>query len=187
MNQMSSAYKTDERVLKKIVNDNVKTTDENDQLSLMIYYKSTKTQNLIMKNNKVMQNKRQRTDEWLTVTNVVYKFSCPDEDCQLRKCSYIGATTTTMSRRITMHLNEGAPKAHMQQKHGRRITRTDFIDNTTIMNESQTNIDCSYTKPSSSKCTTLKSTASRSQPFASTCTADIRHGEAVQCRTRAMA
>ena len=117
----------------KIVNDNVKTTDENDQLSLMIYYKNTKTRNLIMKNNKVMQNKRQRTDEWLTVTNVVYKFSCPDEDCQLRKCSYIGATTTTMSRRITMHLNEGAPKAHMQQKHRRRITRTDFTDNITIM------------------------------------------------------
>ena len=43
--------------------------------------------------------------------NVVYRYSCLKEDCKLlNNVSYIGMTTTTLSRRLTSHLSIGAPK-----------------------------------------------------------------------------
>ena len=47
--------------------------------------------------------------------------------------SYIGMTTTTLSRRLTMHLQSGAIKAHFQQKHGSAPTRQDLVDNTRVL------------------------------------------------------
>ena len=47
--------------------------------------------------------------------------------------SYIGYTTTTLSRRLTMHLASGAIKSHFAGCHSRQLTRNDLTENTTIM------------------------------------------------------
>ena len=75
---------------------------------------------------------KERSD--LKSTNVVYQFQCPYEDCQLRDAGdYIGMTTTTLSRRMTMHLQDGAPRQHMRETHQRALTRQDLTENTTIL------------------------------------------------------
>ena len=66
-------------------------------------------------------------------TNVVYKFSCPHEGCRPHAEHYIGVTTTTLSRRLTMHLQEGAIKQHMKNKHNTELTRQTLVQNTQII------------------------------------------------------
>ena len=80
---------------------NTRVVNNNDKLDLIIYYKNPKTAQLIMTNN---TNKKTQ----LNTTNVIYQFTCPNEDCMLRSTNYIGSTTTTLSRRLTMHLTNGA-------------------------------------------------------------------------------
>ena len=65
-NQISSAYKIDERVLKTILARNIATNSPDSKLNLVIYYKHTKTSNLIMKNNLQVQGK-------LKSSNVILK------------------------------------------------------------------------------------------------------------------
>ena len=127
-NKMSTSYRVDERVLHNIIEKNVKCKQPNTKFRLTIYYKNTKIGGLIMKNN---INQEKNT---LKCTNVVYQFQCPYEDCQLRNTGdYIGMTTTTLSRRMTMHLQDGAPRQHMMQEHQRALTRQDLTENTTIL------------------------------------------------------
>ena len=124
---MSDAHETDERILKKIVKRNSTCVQENDFLDVIIYYKSPKTLNYIMKN---------KPDSSLTLklTNVIYNFDCSFEDCRLQPyVNYIGYTTTTLSRRLTMHLASGAIKSHFAGCHSRQLTRNDLTENTTIM------------------------------------------------------
>ena len=128
---MSSAYKVDERIIHEIIEENVKCVITTDRLQLIIYYKNGKTSNLLMQNNLNTKNYT------LKRTNVVYQFSCPYEDCRLRGINYIGVTTTSLSRRLTMHLREGAPKQHMTQAHDTALTRTLLTANTTIIKAHQ--------------------------------------------------
>ena len=74
-NQMNSAYKVDEKVLKKIINDNVRCKSENSRLQFVIYYNNMKTKNLVMKNN-VSSKKHE-----MNLTNVIYQFNCPENEC----------------------------------------------------------------------------------------------------------
>ena len=124
---MSTAYKVDERVIRGIISENVKCINDNDTLDLIIYYKTKKTSNLIMKNNITASN------DTLKKTNVVYKFSCPVEDCRLHNVDYIGATTTSLSRRLTMHLQDGTLKDHMTEHHNTALTRKHLTENTIIL------------------------------------------------------
>ena len=43
---------------------------------------------------------------------------------------YIGLTTTTLSRRLTMHLASGGPKQHALENHNLTLTRDDLVNNT---------------------------------------------------------
>ena len=127
-NQMNTAYKTDEKVLKDIIKRNVRCIKDNDELQLVIYYKNPKVNNLLMKNN---PNKDRSP---LKSTNVIYEYSCPKEDCTLlNTMKYIGMTTNDLSRRLTMHLREGAPKSHMTNHHGTTLTRDHLVNNTRIL------------------------------------------------------
>ena len=121
-------------VIKNIIKKNVKCAQEDQKLNLIIYYQNKKTRTLVMKNN--MSCSREK----LKCTNVVYQFICPHEDCRLRKETYIGVTTTSLSRRLTMHLRDGAPKDHMQQKHDTTLTRQHLTENTTIITSCQDKI-----------------------------------------------
>ena len=124
-NYMSDAYKTDERVLKDMIRRNIR-CEEGEHLELHIYYTTKKTRNLIMSNKPVQT-------EPLKCTNVVYKFTCPLEGCRPQADHYIGVTTTTLSRRLTMHLQQGAIKQHMHDKHNTELTRKTLVQNTSII------------------------------------------------------
>ena len=124
-NQYSNAYKTDERILRNIIKENTQCVDNNHKLKLIIYYKSNTINQLVSKNNLTPTAS-------LKQSNIIYEYSCPHEDCALQKISYIGMTTTTLSRRLTMHLVQGGPKAHMEEKHQQKLTREIIVANTKI-------------------------------------------------------
>ena len=48
---MSASYKLYEKIINNIVTNNTSTTDDKEKLSFIIYYKSPKTKQLIMRNN----------------------------------------------------------------------------------------------------------------------------------------
>ena len=100
-NLMSTAYKIDERIIRNIIEQNTRVVNNNYKLDLIICYKNPKTAQLIMTNN---TNKKTQ----LNTSNVIYEFTCPNEDCMLRSTNYIGSTTTTLSRGLMMHLTNGA-------------------------------------------------------------------------------
>lgn len=128
-NTMTSAYKQDERALKKIIYQNVK-SNGNQRLQLRIYYKNKKASNLIMRNNMHREN-------WLQRTNVVYHWTCPIEGCKLQEkpVDYVGKTTTTLSRRQTMNLHQHPPHDHMREAHQRQITREDLVGSLKILKQ----------------------------------------------------
>jgi hypothetical protein len=129
-NQMSSAYKADERALHSIIDRNVLCRSPNDSLKVIIYYKNKTIKQLVSTNNPAKKSDR------LQSTNVLYEFKCPKEDCKLLpNVQYIGLTTTTLSRRLTMHLTNGGPRNHMMETHAVKVTRKDLEENTVIINK----------------------------------------------------
>ena len=123
-NYMSTEHKTDEKILKGIIKKNVRCTKSTDRVQLRIYYQSQKTRQLVMRNNPVTTKPSNRT-------NVVYKFCCPHEDCRPRNVYYIGATTTTLARRLTMHLrDESGPVDHYITTHQHKPTHKTLKENT---------------------------------------------------------
>ena len=64
---------------------------------------------------------------------MVYKFTCSLEDCRPQTVSYIGATTTTLSRRLTMHKTRGAIKDRIETVHRTQITRQILDKNTEVL------------------------------------------------------
>ena len=122
-NQMNGQYKKDEKVIKDIIKQNVKPTNENEKIDV-IYYKNLKTKNLIMKNNMT------RTQDPLMTFWTVYKFKCPNEDCELLNPSYIGQTRNTIKTRLQQHCRDGAIKEHMQRKHNTGLN-TEILENNT--------------------------------------------------------
>ena len=79
-----------------------------------------------------MNNNPSRDTSLLKQTNVIYSYKCTIGDCALRSnCKYIGLTTTSLSRRITMHLQNGGPKTHTETNHEQRLTRKQIIENIT--------------------------------------------------------
>ena len=135
---MSTGYKTDEKVLKDIINKNIKPKDQNRKINISIYYKNQKTKDLVMANN---PNQSQNI---LKMTNVIYKFNCPQDGCkpsldsEESNCSYIGHTTTTLSRRLTMHLQQGSIKDHYKNHHPQlTISRKCLEENTKIINSNR--------------------------------------------------
>ena len=108
---MTQSHRTDEKVLREIIHRNVKCNDE-DKLRLIIYYKSKRSKQLIMKNNST----RKEVD--LPQTNILHEYSCPQDDCRLlQTVKYIGMTLTAFSRRITMYIQSGVIEIHMREAH----------------------------------------------------------------------
>ena len=69
-------------------------------------------------------------------TNVIYKFKCPLGDCISDNNNiYVGLTSTTLSRRLTMHLSDTSSIAQHLKKHSCPTTqlRKILTDNTTIL------------------------------------------------------
>ncbi|XP_050707450.1 uncharacterized protein LOC126992689 [Eriocheir sinensis] len=69
-NYMSTEYKTDERVIKDIIHKNVKPTNAEQTISLIIYYKTSKTANLLIKNRQTPPPAPLQED------HVIYEHTC---------------------------------------------------------------------------------------------------------------
>ena len=54
-NQMSASYKLDESIIKNIVRNNTLMVNDNEKLDFVVYYKSPRTKQLIIKNNLVIK------------------------------------------------------------------------------------------------------------------------------------
>ena len=103
---MSSSYKTEEKILRNIVSRNCIPVNAEDKIALNIFCQSPRVSGMVMKNSLSC------VPSMLRSTNVVYKFKCTLGDCaRLPNSNYIGHTSTRVSRRITMHLQEGPPLA----------------------------------------------------------------------------
>ena len=125
-NQMTTSYKQDEKTIKNIIHRNVKPKPGN-KIKTIIYYQSPKSSQLIMRNN-------ERKEDDLQQTNVVYEYKCTRGDCKLQTTAcYVGHTTTTLSRRLTMHLQTGGPALHAKNEHRTKVTRKELVENTTIL------------------------------------------------------
>lgn len=123
--QMHKNYKVDEKIIKDIVAKNVKSIDPSSKVKVLIYYKNTKTSNLVMKNNLTSDS------SVLRQTNIVYSFSCPFPHSQAEE--YYGMTQTTLSRRLTMHGQTGSIHEHFSNEHNTRPSRTQLVENTVVI------------------------------------------------------
>ena len=126
-NFMSQDYRTEERIIKDIIYKNVKPTDPDTRLQLIIYYKNMKTSNLLIK------NRPGQTRTPLQEDHVIYEHTCTIEGCGPQ--SYIGMTRTTLSRRLTCHLQDGAIKNHYRTKHRSNVTRQKLEEGTRILDK----------------------------------------------------
>ncbi|KAG0727222.1 hypothetical protein GWK47_035100 [Chionoecetes opilio] len=61
------------------------------------------------------------------------RITCKRGNCEVLPFSYIGMTTTKLSRRLTCHLTSGTPKKHLLEKHGITITRHFLEENTEMV------------------------------------------------------
>ena len=127
-NIMSSAFKKDEQIIKSIIKRNLTTASENDKIYLRIYYKNNKTNNLIMKNSP-----SDNSNDPLKQHHLIYEFKCPIGECAHHNFTYIGMTTTTLSRRLTMHKQDGTIKKHFADKHHLNLERLHLDNNTKII------------------------------------------------------
>lgn len=125
-NTLTPAWKKDEKAIRDIITKGVTPVNSDHHIRLKIYYKTPRTSSLVIRNS------HQNTTT-LQQTNVVYRFKCSTGDCATRNIYYIGHTTTTLSRRLTMHLQDGGPKTHMRDYHGKQLTRDLLTSNTTIL------------------------------------------------------
>ena len=113
---MHHNYKLDEQAITNIKKRHIKPTEKPKQINL-IFCTKFKTPNLIVKNN------TNSAKICLNQTNVGNKFTCPFREYlpKNKNNSYIGYTTTTLSRRLTYHLSDhSATKEHLiikQQLH----------------------------------------------------------------------
>ena len=97
-------------------------------LKLRIYYINNKTSNLVLKNNCAA-----KPVSPLKRSHLIYFFNCSYGECGHHNSQYIGMTTTTLNRRLTLHKQEGAIKNHLRDNHNITITREILDNNTKIL------------------------------------------------------
>ena len=118
-------YKRDEAALKEIINNNVSVTDPESKLNPIIYYRNKKTAQVIMKNSP-------RIDSGpLKKHDLVYQIFCPANGCNH---SYVGMTTTKLSKRLAVHLQEGDFYQHFVQNHA-ALQRPQLLQSTSIIDK----------------------------------------------------
>lgn len=121
---MHRNYKIDEKVLRGILTTFVAPVTK-VPMHFNIYYRNLKTYNLVMKNSCAPKK------DLLQSTHLVYQFKCPIPHCKVDR--YIGSTTTALSRRLTMHLQNGSILQHFNHIHNRGLKRQTLVDNVTVL------------------------------------------------------
>ena len=122
------------------IHRNILPTNPNKKTKLIIYYNTFKTSTLVIKNIPLprlgfcKKNKKKN--------NVIYQFKCLLEDCMSDNNNiYVGLTSTTLSRRLTMHLSDTSPITQHLKKHSCITTelRKILTDNTIILEHQNNN------------------------------------------------
>ena len=98
-------------------------------LNVVIFYKNPRSSSLVMKNN------LSGPCGILSKTNVVYEYRCTSGDCAPRSSTYIGYTTCSLSRRLSLHLQHGAIKQHQEKYHSTVLDRETIVNNTRIVTQ----------------------------------------------------
>ena len=83
-NQMNPQYMKDEKILKDIINKNVKPANNTHEINTIIYYKNPKVDNLIMYNDLT------KDTDISSKSHAVYEVPCPIGGCAFPNPSYIG-------------------------------------------------------------------------------------------------
>ena len=75
--------------------------------------------------------------EFCKKANIIYQFKCPLGDCISENNTYVGLTSTTLSRRPTMHLSDTSSIAQHLKKHPCPTTafRKILTENTRILEQ----------------------------------------------------
>ena len=113
-----------------MIHINIFPIDPNKKIKLIIYYNKFKTSNLVIRNNSSL------SIGVLQKTKIIYQFKCPLGDCISDNNNiYVGLTSTTLSRRLTMHLSDTSSIAQHLKKHSYPTTELQEIltNNTTIL------------------------------------------------------
>ena len=122
---MQKNNKIDEQVITNIIRRHIKPIEQQKQIKLIINCTKFKMSNLMVKNTNFPKSSQNQT-------NVVYEFICPFQECLSEKDfkinTYIGYTTTILSRRVTYHLSDiSAIKQYLITKHNdKKITSSDI-------------------------------------------------------------
>ena len=93
----------------------------------IIFYRNRKTSQLIMKNSPPAES------DPLKRHGVVYRILCLANGCNH---SYIGMTTTKLSKRLAVHLQEGNFHQHYMRHHG-ALQRPLLLQSTTIIDRDE--------------------------------------------------
>ncbi|MPC33745.1 hypothetical protein E2C01_027106 [Portunus trituberculatus] len=117
---MFTEYKTEECIIRDI-----KPTNEEQTISLIIYYNTKKTPQLLIKNKTTTKKPCLQED------HVIYKHTCEIEDCGPQ--TYIGMTQITSSRRLACYLQNETVKNHYTAAHRTIATRKHVEENTTVI------------------------------------------------------
>ena len=128
-NTYTNSYRLDEKCIKNIISKNCKPLNNLDVLKVIIVYKNPCSNSLVMKNN------MSASPNAMSKTNVVYEYLCNSGDCASRNSTYIGHTTCSLSRRLTLHLQRGAIHNHHQQYHHSKLDRSTIVNNTRIISQ----------------------------------------------------
>ena len=123
----STAYKKEAEAIRNIIKRGVQTTIPEEKIDLRIFCRPNQLASLVMRNSTVPPKEKEAR------TNVVYKFKCPEGNCESPENTYIGHTSTTLRRRLLYHRNQGAIFQHFTDKHDRKPTVTELLDSTTII------------------------------------------------------
>ena len=122
-NQMHYNYKSDEKILKTLIHRNILSTDPYKKIKLIIHHNNFENSNLVIRNNS------SPSPGVLQKNKVIYKYECPLGDCISDNNNiYVGLTSTTLSRRLTMHLPDTSSIAQYLKK--------TFMPNNTITENS---------------------------------------------------
>ena len=123
-------YKVEEKQLRTIVDKDIKPTNEDHKIELVIYYKTRKLKELFVK------NKSEAPKSTANRHHVVYAFSCTLGGCN-SSSKYIGYTTCTVDERFRNHAQNGSIRKHLVDIHGMtRTPKNDLISSTKILGSS---------------------------------------------------
>ena len=100
---MHKDNKKGEVIMRRIVSSNVAASDTDSEIDLIIYYKNKKTSQMLMKKSPWVD------EDPLKKHGVIYHIICPANGCTH---SYIGMTITKLSKRLSVHLQEGNSYQH---------------------------------------------------------------------------